>query len=61
MIMGPEFCERYFVGKRMTRNGHKMVELKSSIFWIETEYKSGYEELTNSDYVNKAEKDFYLP
>ena len=30
----------YVVGKKMTRNGHKMTKLKSIIFWIETEYRA---------------------
>ena len=28
----------YVVGEKMTRNSHKLAKLKSSIFWIETEY-----------------------
>ena len=34
---------------------------KKNIILGNEKTKSGYEELTNSDYVNKAEKDFYLP
>ena len=30
--------DTYVVPKKMTRNGHKIAKLKSSIFWIETEY-----------------------